>query len=118
MPKSSPFVSSVLERFNSFAPVTARAMFGGHGLYVEGVMFALIADEQVYLKADAQNQAFFKEAGSTPFVYDLKDKPVTMSYFLLPEAIYEDFEQLQIWLKSAIAAARRNQAKKKPKTQL
>lgn len=113
MSKSSPFVSSVLERFNPFAPVSARAMFGGHGLYVEGVMFALIADEQVYLKADAQNQPFFTEAGSTPFVYDRKDKPVTMSYYLLPNAIYDDLDLLRVWLESAIEAARRHQAKKK-----
>jgi len=53
-------------------------MFGGYGLYVEGIMFALIADEQIYLKADSQNQSFFVNAGSTPFVYDRKKKPVTM----------------------------------------
>lgn len=115
MPKSSTFVSLVLERLNHLAPVSARSMFGGHGLYVEGVMVALIADERIYLKADGQNQSFFVEAGSNPFVYDRKDKPVTMSYYLLPIDIYENLDELKVWLDSAIEAARRNQAKKKSK---
>lgn len=115
MSKSSTFVRSALERLNYLAPVSARSMFGGHGLYVEGVMFALIADERIYLKADGQNQSFFVEAGSRPFVYDRKNKPITMSYYLLPMDVYENLDELKVWLDSAIDAARRNQAKKKSK---
>lgn len=113
MPKSSSFVTCVLHQLNQLAPVTARAMFGGHGLYAESLMFALIADEQIYLKADALNQDMFIQAGSTPFVYDRKDKPIVMSYYLLPQEVFDDMGQLRIWLESAIDAAGRNQAKKK-----
>ena len=88
-------------------------MFGGHGLYTESLMFALIADEQIYLKADALNQDMFIQAGSTPFVYDRKDKPIVMSYYLLPQEVFDDMGQLRIWLEAAIDAAGRNQAKKK-----
>ncbi|KAI9133449.1 TfoX/Sxy family protein [Acaryochloris sp. CCMEE 5410] len=118
MPTSSTFVSSVLERLNHLAPVSARPMFGGHGLYVEGVMFALIADERIYLKVDGENQPFFVEAGSRPFIYDCKEKSMVMSYYLLPIDIYENLDELKVWLDSAVGAARRNQAKKKPKSKL
>ncbi len=116
MSKTTPFVISVVHQFQRFAPVTARAMFGGYGLYVEGLMFALIADEQIYLKADGQNQAMFIEAGSTPFIYDRKDRPVVMSYYLLPSSIFDDVDQLRVWLESAIHAARRNRSVKRTKS--
>lgn len=112
----SPFVTSVVNQFQRFAPVTARAMFGGYGLYAEGLMFALIADEQIYLKADGQNQAMFMEAGSTPFIYDRKEKWVVMSYYLLPQSILDDMDQLRVWLEAAINAARRHRSAKKSKS--
>ncbi len=48
---------------NQVAPVSARAMFGGYGLYCEGIMFALIAHATLYFKVDADNQERFTETG-------------------------------------------------------
>ncbi|HEY4697912.1 MAG TPA: TfoX/Sxy family protein [Gallionella sp.] len=63
------FVDYVVELMADWAPVMARRMFGGYGLYREGSMFALIADDQLFFKADAGNEPQFERVGSHPFVY-------------------------------------------------
>jgi DNA transformation protein len=76
--EAKAFKDGVVNHLNQVAPVTARAMFGGYGLYCEGLMFALIADETLYFKVDAGNQSRFTEAAMGPFTYHL---PVR-SFFL------------------------------------
>ncbi|PZV03391.1 MAG: Crp/Fnr family transcriptional regulator [Leptolyngbya sp.] len=105
------FKTAMVSHLNQVAPVTARAMFGGYGLYCEGIMFALIAYETLYFKADVGNQAQFTEAGMGPFVYDRNGKTVAMSYYQLPPAVYDDLDLLHRWVEAAIAAARRGKRK-------
>lgn len=107
------FVQQVVSRLNQVAPVTARAMFGGHGLYAEGVMFALIAGETLYFKVDDQNREAYLAAGSEPFTYDRNGKFVQMSYYRLPDAVFEEVEQLAVWVEAAQAAARRGKSRKR-----
>jgi len=64
---------------SDWATVSARKMFGGYGLYREGLMFALIAEDELFFKADSNNVAQFERAGSRPFVYRSKDRSVQMS---------------------------------------
>lgn len=104
---ANAFKTAVVGHLNQVAPVTARAMFGGYGLYCEGIMFALIAYETLYFKVDAGNQERFTEAGMGPFVYDRNGKAVTMSYYQLPPAVYNDLGLLHNWVEAAVAAARR-----------
>ncbi|WP_246716701.1 MULTISPECIES: TfoX/Sxy family protein [unclassified Methylocystis] len=47
-------------------------MFGGHGVYADGLFFAIEADGEIYLKADRQSAVRFQEAGSRPFVYQAR----------------------------------------------
>jgi len=91
-----------------------RRMFGGHGIFCDGIMFALIADEVLYLKVDEETKAVFLEAGCDPFTYDKGGKPVEMSYVTVPDDAAEDIEALRPWAHMALAAANRAQAKKKP----
>jgi DNA transformation protein len=100
------------ELLGAVAPVSFRAMFGGHGVYADGVMIGLVADQQLYLKADDATRERFAAAGSKPFVYDGKGKPVTMSYWLAPDAALDDPESMAPWARLALEAARRAQAKK------
>ncbi len=114
MGNSPDFVELALERLEAAGRVQARAMFGGHGLYAQGRMFALIADDVLYLKADAQNrQSLLAEGGQLfqPFA----GKKMTMSYVSLPEEALEDEAALLRLARGAIDAALRVPAKKKPK---
>ena len=93
-------------------------MFGGHGLYLDDVMFGLIAFGKLYLKTDAQTRPDFERAKSEPFVYDGRSGAVTMSYWLCPPAVLKDVAKLQQWVGKAHEAARRVKAakpKRKPR---
>ena len=103
------------EIFAPFAAVSVKRMFGGHGVYVDGVFFAIEAGGEVYLKADRHSAARFQEAGARPFVYQGKDRPITISYWSVPDLALEDGDELARWARLAVAAARRA-APKKPKS--
>ena len=81
MPSGSDFVDNVLDLLGGWGGVSARRMFGGYGLYRQGMMFALIAEDVLYFKVDDQNRAEFKAAGMGPFTYEGKSRPVEMSYY-------------------------------------
>ena len=99
---------SILELFAAFGPVGVRRMFGGLGIYSDGTMFALAADGAIYLKADDATTAAFRREGAGPFTYAAKGgKRVVMSYWRLPDRLYDDPDELAVWARDALAAARR-----------
>lgn len=103
-----PFVSHCLDLLSVLGPVRARAMFGGHGIYHQDRMFALIADGVLYLKVDDGNRSAFEAAGSRPFVWEAKDgRKVPMSYWEMPAEGFEAPERTEYWARLAVAAARR-----------
>ncbi|MDH3637715.1 MAG: TfoX/Sxy family protein [Gammaproteobacteria bacterium] len=101
------FVGYVQEMFAEFGPVQFRKMFGGHGIFCDGLMIGLIADEMLYLKADARSAGRFRERGCPRFSYQKGDKRVSMSYFLAPAEALEDPSELAVWARLAVAAAQR-----------
>lgn len=100
------FCQQVVQQLNQVAPVTARAMFGGYGLYLEGIMFALIADNRLYFKVGDANRDAFVAAGMEPFTYEGKDRPIVMSYYRLPDEVWDDPEVLVQWVEQAHQVAR------------
>ncbi|MBA4132750.1 MAG: competence protein TfoX [Hyphomicrobium sp.] len=93
------------ELFGPLGTISVRKMFGGGGIYCDGVMFALIADGVIYLKADARSQADFEAEGLGPFVYQGKAKPVAMSYWRMPERLLDDPDEALAWGRNAVRAA-------------
>lgn len=94
---------------------TPRRMFGGHGIFTDGLMFALIADGRLYFKADDSTRAAFTEAGGEPFSYSRAGKLASLSYYSVPEDALEDPVDLREWAGHGIAAARRAAAAKRKK---
>lgn len=115
MASSKDFCQSIVKHLNQLGPVTSRAMFGGYGLYLEGVMVALIAYEVLYFKVGDANRADYVEAGMKAFTYDGKGKPMKMSYVEVPGWVYEDLAVLQVWMEKAHAVAREAKRKKQKK---
>jgi len=108
---------TIIELFAEFGPVSVRRMFGGAGIYADGMMFALVADGVIYLKADGVNTPAFEREQLGPFSYETKDgKRGVMSYRRMPERLYDDPEELADWARAALAAARRSGAKAKAKS--
>jgi DNA transformation protein and related proteins len=108
--REDDFLTHVLDQLHGVGPVCARAMFGGFGLYLRGVMFALIAEETLYFKTDAANRSLFEEAGMGPFVYETKGRKVAMSYHEAPPDSLEDADALARLAREAYAAAQRAKA--------
>lgn len=87
-------------------------MFGGLGLYEGDLIFGIVANDTLYLKADQQTKATFEQAGMHPFE-PFPDKRMQMSYYGVPADILEDLAELRPWVDLALEAARRAPAKKR-----
>ncbi|MDA7948618.1 MAG: TfoX/Sxy family protein [Hyphomicrobiaceae bacterium] len=108
MSVSDEYKSFLNDLFAGFSPVSIRSMFGGAGVFHDDVMFALIADDTLYLKVDDVNRDDFESEGMKPFTYTGKGKPVSMSYWEVPEAAYDDPDLFVEWARKAFAAAQRS----------
>ena len=107
------FVDFLQEVFRQFGPVQARKMFSGYSLYHEGVMFGLVADETLYLKADVSIAHYFEAKGLAQFEYARGDKVVKMSYYLAPEEIFDDPEEAAKWARRSFEVAFRSKKRTK-----
>jgi DNA transformation protein len=111
---SRELADHVCDMLAPLGPVTARGMFGGFGIYLDGLMFALIADEVLYLKADSQTVAAFEAAGMGPFK-PFAHKPMTMPYRQVPADVMDDADELCRWGRDAFGAALRTRKPNKAK---
>jgi DNA transformation protein and related proteins len=109
-----PFVLHCLELLAPLGPVRARRMFGGWGLYADGLFVALIAAERLHLKADAETRGHFSAAGCEPFSYRADGKSVTLGYWTVPPEALESPALMQPWARLALQAALRARALRPP----
>ena len=104
---SQDFIAYVEELCSDLGAVSARAMFGGHALYFEGLLIGVVMDDGLYLKVDSQTQPLFEAEGCAPFVYTQTEKPLTMSYWSVPDAAMDSPQAMLPWAKLAYEAALR-----------
>lgn len=103
------------ELLSPLGPVRTRAMFGGHGFYVDGLFMALVANGQLYLKADDVTRERFVAAGCVPFTYGTKNgERQVMSYYRPPDEALESPPLMQPWARLAFEAALRAANAKAP----
>ena len=108
-------VDHCLELLAPLGAVRARRMFGGHGLYVDALFVALIADDTLFLKADDQARPAFEQAGCRPFTYAAADgERRVMAYWSAPDEAMESPAQMLPWARLAMASALRAAAAKRP----
>jgi len=106
MSVSDEFLDYMLDLFSDWGGVSARRMFGGAGLYRDGKMFGLVADDVAYLKVDDSNRDQFVSAGSSAFK-PYPGKPVSMSYFEIQAEVLEDPDVLTEWARHSLAIQKR-----------
>jgi len=109
------FASYIVELMQSIGPVISKKMFGGYGFFLDGLMFALMADNTLYLKADIETAKEFKALGLEQFTYSRKGKEFAMSYYRSPDEILEASDEMYSWANKAYGAALRAAAKKRKK---
>jgi DNA transformation protein len=106
----------VEEALEPLGRVSMRKMMGGATLYLDGTIFAIMAEGELWLKSDAEADAIWDEAGCERFSVTFKDGKVdTMNYRHAPSDVYDDAEALQRRAGLAVEAGLRSAAKKKPR---
>lgn len=104
------FADFVAELMQPLGNVQLRRMFGGHGVYWDGAFIAIIADERLYFKADAQSQAEFEARGCAAFSYTARGKTMQLHYFEAPPEVFDEPQELHDWAQLALDAALRQRA--------
>lgn len=94
--KVSQFVEYVIgDQLAQLSGLSARSMFGGFGIYLDGTIVGIVVGDELYLKVDESNRAEYEAMGSTPFSYEKKDgKSTSISYWSVPDEVIEDSERL------------------------
>jgi DNA transformation protein len=106
---------TLLELLAPRGPVHIRRMFGGSGIFLDGLMFGLVADDVLYFKADAETTPAYESEGLEPFRYARSDGRVTvMSYWQVPERLLDEPDEMVAWGRKAVDTARRAARKAKP----
>lgn len=105
MKANSEYLNFVLEKLSPLGEIKSRAMFGGYGIFHEGLMFALISEDTVYFKVNETNRNMYEKAQSKPF-------PHGISYWEVPSDVLEENTELQKWANISIAIAQEAARKK------
>jgi DNA transformation protein len=110
---SDSFAEFLRERLAPLGRVTMRRMFGKTGVFCDGLMFAMVTDDTLYFRVDDHNRAAFKEAESfPPLNYGKKGRTIDLSFWRAPERLLDEPDELVMWARTALAAARRVAAKR------
>lgn len=105
--------AGIEEMFEGLGPVSIRRMFGGKGIYHQGLIIAIDLRDEIMLKADEESAPSFAEAGSTQWAYEgKKGKPVLMPYWSIPDGAFDDPDEMRHWARMAFEAAVRAEKKK------
>jgi DNA transformation protein and related proteins len=111
MPVTAEYRDFVLEQLLRVVPVTSRPMFGGVGIYHDGLFFGLMDDDTLYFKTDRETQGEYEALGMGPFrPFGPDAKP--MAYHQLPGDLLESPELLRPWVDRALEVARRARRKR------
>jgi DNA transformation protein len=95
-------LNEILDQLSPLGGITARSLFGGHGLYWRDVIFAIVYGGKLYLKVDDESKPDFVSRGMLPFRPN--DRQTLTSYYGVPPDVLEDREALLSWAKEAIRA--------------
>jgi DNA transformation protein len=93
--------------FQGLGGITIRKMFGGQGIYHQGVIIAVVVDGELLLKADGETVPEFEAAGCQQWAYEGKSKSVRMPYWRVPGEALDDPEDFTPWARLAYAAGLR-----------
>jgi DNA transformation protein len=103
------------ELFEPLGGTTIRRMFGGHGVFRDGLMFAILSDDLLYFRVDAITQPRFEAERSEPFMYEGKGRSVRLPYWRVPDWLFDEADAFLEWAQQSFAAARRAKEAKAPK---
>jgi DNA transformation protein len=113
MVASAAFAEFLREQLAPLGRVTMRRMFGKTGVFCDGVMLGMVTENTLYFRVDNQNRVTFKEAESyPPLNYAKKGSTIDLSFWRVPERLFDEPDELVSWAQAALAAAHRVAAKR------
>jgi DNA transformation protein len=113
MVASATYAEFLREQLAPLGRVTLRRMFGKTGVFCDGVMFAMVTENTLYFRVDDQNRETFKEAEAfPPLNYAKQGAMIDLSFWRVPERLFDEPDELIIWAQAALAAAHRVAAKR------
>jgi DNA transformation protein len=105
MPNDTEYIAYLKDLLGDFGNVVIKRMFGGHGVFRDGLMFALVTDDVLYFKVDDDNRPRFEQHDLPQFSYVKKGKAMKMSYYQAPEEVFDNEEEMIDWATGAFDAA-------------
>src|SRR5437763_14836542 len=115
MVASDGFAEFLQEQLAPLGRITLRRMFGKSGVFCDGVMLGMVTENTLYFRVDDQNRVTFKEAESAPPLnYRKRGSTIDLSFWRVPERLFDEPDELVTWAQAALAAARRVAAKRQP----
>ena len=114
MTASPSFSEFLREQLGPLGRLSMRRMFGKTGVFCDGLMFAMVTDDTLYVRVDDHNQATFAEAASTPPLNYVaaKGRVIDLAFWRVPDRLFDEPEELLTWARAALAAAGRVAARR------
>jgi DNA transformation protein len=113
MVASDGFEEFLREQLAPLGRVTSRRMFGKTGVFCNGLMFGMVTDDTLWFRVDEQNREFFKEAKAfPPLNYEKGGRAIDLSFWRVPERLFDEPDEFVDWARAALAAARRVAARR------
>jgi DNA transformation protein and related proteins len=110
---SDAFAEFLREQLAPLGRVTSRRMFGKTGVFCNGLMFGMVTDDTLWFRVDEQNGEFFKEATAfPPLNYEKGGRAIDLSFWRVPERLFDEPDEFVAWARAALAAARRVAARR------
>jgi DNA transformation protein and related proteins len=107
MVASDGFAGFLRDQLAPLGRITVRRMFGKTGVFCDGFMLGMVRDNTLYFRVDDDNRAVFKEAESfPPLNYEKKGGTIDLSFWRAPERLFDETDELVVWARAALAAAR------------
>lgn len=110
MPADEAFGEHIKEQLAPLGRITVRRMFGAAGVFLDGLMFAIISGEALFLKADDETRGDFEAEGLAQITYEKGGKSIPMAFWQAPDRLLDDDDEMIAWSRKAIAVARRGQS--------
>ena len=108
MVASDTFAEFLRDQLAPLGRITMRRMFGKTGVFCDALMFGMVTDNTLYFRVDDQNRMTFREAESfPPLNYEKKGGAIDLSFWRAPERLFDETDELVVWARAALAAARR-----------
>ena len=108
MVASDGFAGFLRDQLAPVGRITVRRMFGKTGVFCDGFMLGMVRDNTLYFRVDDDNRVIFKEAESfPPLNYEKKGGTIDLSFWRAPERLFDEPDELAVWARAALAAARR-----------